>query len=58
MQGQNSAPTDLICKDKFLVQSTIVPDGTMDEDVKSSMVLAMFFSFGSLPMLMLIKFDV
>lgn len=37
MQGQKAAPLDLICKDKFLVQSTIVPDGTTDEDITSSM---------------------
>ncbi|GAA0142040.1 membrane trafficking regulatory protein [Lithospermum erythrorhizon] len=37
MQGQKVAPPDLICKDKFLVQSAIVPDGTTDEDITSSM---------------------
>ena len=33
MQAQRSAPSDMICKDKFLVQSTIVPAGTNDVDI-------------------------
>nr|UUA80798.1 vesicle-associated protein 2-2-like protein [Reaumuria trigyna] len=37
MQAQKSAPPDMICKDKFLIQSTVVPVGTMEEDVTSNM---------------------
>ncbi|XVE62605.1 hypothetical protein DITRI_Ditri06bG0131600 [Diplodiscus trichospermus] len=35
MQAQREAPPDMICKDKFLIQSTVVPVGTSDEDVTS-----------------------
>lgn len=38
MQAQKSAPPDMVCKDKFLVQSTVVPEGTTDEDINASMV--------------------
>ncbi|KAF2311009.1 hypothetical protein GH714_019037 [Hevea brasiliensis] len=37
MQAQKVAPPDLLCKDKFLIQSTYVPFGTTDEDVTSGM---------------------
>ncbi|KAL8166405.1 hypothetical protein V2J09_007904 [Rumex salicifolius] len=37
MQAQRSPPSDMNCKDKFLVQSTIVPEGTMENDVTSDM---------------------
>ncbi|WCJ23569.1 vesicle associated protein [Euphorbia peplus] len=33
MQGQKAAPQDLQCKDKFLIQSTVVPVGTTEEDI-------------------------
>uniref|UniRef100_A0A5B7BV01 Putative vesicle-associated protein 2-2-like n=1 Tax=Davidia involucrata TaxID=16924 RepID=A0A5B7BV01_DAVIN len=33
MQSQRSAPSDMQCKDKFLIQSTIVPFGTTKEDI-------------------------
>ncbi|KAK4749543.1 hypothetical protein SAY87_026992 [Trapa incisa] len=33
MQAQRSAPPDMMCKDKFLIQSTVVPAGTADEDI-------------------------
>ncbi|OWM66993.1 vesicle-associated protein 2-2 [Punica granatum] len=33
MQAQRSAPTDMMCKDKFLIQSTVVPAGTTEEDI-------------------------
>ncbi|KAJ6838212.1 vesicle-associated protein 1-3-like [Iris pallida] len=36
MQAQRSAPPDMQLKDKFLVQSTIVPYGSADEDVLPS----------------------
>ncbi|KAL8229393.1 hypothetical protein R6Q57_014293 [Mikania cordata] len=37
MQAPKVAPLDMICRDKFLVQSTIVPEGTKEEDVTSNM---------------------
>jgi len=37
MQAQKLAPPDMVCKDKFLVQSTVVPEGTTDEDINASM---------------------
>ncbi|KAK1423675.1 hypothetical protein QVD17_18982 [Tagetes erecta] len=37
MQAPKVAPPDMICRDKFLVQSTIVPEGTKEEDVTSNM---------------------
>ncbi|XVE90142.1 hypothetical protein DITRI_Ditri20bG0054100 [Diplodiscus trichospermus] len=36
MQAQREAPPDMICKDKFLIQSTIVPAGTTDEEITSA----------------------
>ncbi|XP_065863554.1 vesicle-associated protein 2-2-like isoform X2 [Euphorbia lathyris] len=33
MQAQKAAPQDLHCKDKFLIQSTVVPIGTTEEDI-------------------------
>ncbi|GFY91997.1 hypothetical protein Acr_08g0003930 [Actinidia rufa] len=38
MQAQKLAPPDMICKDKFLVQCTVVRARTTDEDINSSMV--------------------
>ncbi|KAF7150177.1 hypothetical protein RHSIM_Rhsim02G0014000 [Rhododendron simsii] len=37
MQAQQSAPSDLQCRDKFLVQSTVVPFGTTEDDITSGM---------------------
>ncbi|XP_059632665.1 vesicle-associated protein 2-2-like [Cornus florida] len=37
MQAQHSAPSDMQCKDKFLIQGTIVPFGTSEEDVTTGM---------------------
>ncbi|OMO53732.1 Major sperm protein [Corchorus capsularis] len=37
MQAQRVAPPDLMCKDKFLIQSTVVPLGTAEEDITSDM---------------------
>ncbi|KAK3023619.1 hypothetical protein RJ639_043887 [Escallonia herrerae] len=37
MQAQRVFPPDMICKDKFLLQSTVVPEGTTDEDITPSM---------------------
>ncbi|XP_039022544.1 vesicle-associated protein 2-2-like [Hibiscus syriacus] len=33
MQAQSVAPPDLMCKDKFLIQSTVIPLGTSEEDI-------------------------
>lgn len=38
MQGQQLAPPDMLCKDKFLIQSTVVPADTTDGDIVSSLV--------------------
>ncbi|GMG99656.1 hypothetical protein Nepgr_001496 [Nepenthes gracilis] len=37
MQAQKSAPLDMMCKDKFLVQSRFVPAETMEEEITSDM---------------------
>ncbi|XVF62671.1 hypothetical protein PTKIN_Ptkin09bG0027000 [Pterospermum kingtungense] len=37
MLAQRVAPPDLMCKDKFLIQSTVVPFGTAEEDITSDM---------------------
>ncbi|KAJ6434329.1 hypothetical protein OIU84_017940 [Salix udensis] len=36
MQAQKAAP-DMVCRDKFLIQSTIVPVGTTEKDITPSM---------------------
>lgn len=33
MQAQRTAPPDMQLKDKFLIQSTIAPYGSADEDI-------------------------
>lgn len=38
MQEQTMAPTDMLCKDKFLIQSIVVPADTTDEDITSGLV--------------------
>ena len=38
MQSQKEAPPDMVCKDKFLIQSTVVPVGTTEKDITSSTV--------------------
>lgn len=37
MQAPRSVPPDMICKDKFLIQSTTVPTETTDDDITTSM---------------------
>lgn len=37
MQAQKSVPSDMQCKDKFLVQTTVVAFGTTEEEITSSM---------------------
>ena len=39
MQEQKEAPPDMQCKDKFLVQSVIVAEGTSAKDITGDMVL-------------------
>lgn len=41
MQAQNAVPSDFVCKDKFLIQSTIVPKGTKEEHITSTTVVIM-----------------
>ncbi|GMI69807.1 vamp/synaptobrevin-associated protein 27-2 [Hibiscus trionum] len=36
MQAQSVAPPDLMCKDKFLIQSRVIPLGTAEEDITSN----------------------
>ena len=38
MQAQKEAPPDMQCKDKFLVQSVIVAEGTLVKDITGDMV--------------------
>ncbi|KAK6240016.1 hypothetical protein QUC31_005485 [Theobroma cacao] len=37
MQAQKEAPPDMQCRDKFLLQSVVAPDGTTNKDVTSEM---------------------
>ncbi|CAN6469259.1 unnamed protein product [Victoria cruziana] len=37
MQAQRAAPPDMHCKDKFLVQSTVVPEGTTMDQITSNL---------------------
>ncbi|KAJ9700123.1 hypothetical protein PVL29_005787 [Vitis rotundifolia] len=37
MQAQRVAPPDMQCKDKFLIQSTVVPYSTTETDIRSDM---------------------
>jgi len=38
MQAQKTAPQDMQLKDKFLVQSTVAPYGSADEDIGPALV--------------------
>lgn len=38
MQAQQTAPPNMHCKDKFLIQSTVVPFGVTEDDITSDMV--------------------
>lgn len=38
MQAQKEAPPDMQCKDKFLLQSVVAPDGTATKDITADMV--------------------
>lgn len=37
MQAQRVAPLDMTCKDKFLVQGTVVAEGTTEDDITSGL---------------------
>ncbi|KAJ6328386.1 hypothetical protein OIU77_010140 [Salix suchowensis] len=39
MQAQKEAPPDMQCKDKFLLQSVVAPDGTTTKDITSDMFI-------------------
>lgn len=39
MQAQKEAPADMQCKDKFLLQSVKVNDGTTAKDITAEMVI-------------------
>jgi len=43
MQAQKEAPPDMQCKDKFLVQSVIVAEGTLVKDITGDMVNVVIF---------------
>ena len=38
MLAQRTAPPDMQCKDKFLVQGTVIPAGTSEEDITPDLV--------------------
>lgn len=38
MQAQKDAPPDMQCKDKFLLQSVVAPDGVTPKDITPEMV--------------------
>lgn len=38
MQAQKSAVPEMQCKDKFLIQTTVVPFGTTEEEITPGMV--------------------
>lgn len=40
MQAQKEAPTDMQCKDKFLLQSVVVSPGTTAKDITPEMVIS------------------
>lgn len=54
MQAQRSAPADMICKDKFLIQGTVVPPGTREEDITSGMVRVYYYYFFCSPNLIIL----
>ncbi|XP_022964509.1 vesicle-associated protein 1-3-like [Cucurbita moschata] len=37
MQGPKEAPPDMQCKDKFLIQSVVAPDGTTSKDISAEL---------------------
>lgn len=45
LQAQRESPLDMQCKDKFLLQSTIVPPNTDVDDLPPDTVREPFFFF-------------
>lgn len=45
MQAHKEMPPDMQCKDKFLIQSVVVPDGTTVKDINQQLV-GLFFKTG------------
>lgn len=45
MQALKQAPPDMQCKDKFLVQSAVVAEGTTVKDISAEMVVCILISF-------------
>ena len=39
MQAQKEAPADLVCRDKFLLQSTVASPGATPKDITGDMVI-------------------
>lgn len=46
MQAQKSAVPEMQCKDKFLIQTTVVPFGTTEEEITPGMVGYHYSGFG------------
>lgn len=38
MQAPKETPPDMQCKDKFLIQSVVAPDGTTSKDISAELV--------------------
>lgn len=62
MQAQKEAPPDMQCRDKFLIQSVIAPNGATNKDVTQELVgylcyrVIVYKMFWSLCLLFLIPF--
>lgn len=50
MQAQREAPADMQCKDKFLVQSVIAPEGGLNTEVSQEMVRVSYLGRLCMPM--------
>lgn len=57
MQAPKEAPPDMQLKDKFLVQSTVVPYGTTEEDIMPSFV-SIHYSFSFEYVVCYVCFDI
>ncbi len=45
MQAPKAGTAEKVCKDKFLIQSTVVPAGTTEKDITTDMVSICGFNF-------------
>lgn len=45
MQAQKETPSDMQCKDKFLLQAVIAPIGATNKDITANMVTHLFMNF-------------